>query len=217
MDDRTSSDKPPAKSACELAYVASVDAGSLWFCHTSQIAEARLPCERKPSPAWRSRLHAHLAIRLSHRGSDDRSHAQAIRNRVPFCSQAACLANTNGATPMNSRDQEHNGSTNQRGRARRVPRPAEKPETDSLGHASTDVIFDPLGNVTTFHYSMADFPQARRTSRRVDQTNAKRSQRLQHRRGSVQPTCDQEATVSACDERQRSPHLPVARTRRSRP
>ncbi len=133
------------------------------------------------------------------------------------CPRLTCLTKANGATPMNSRDQEHNGSTNQRGRARRVPRPAKQPERDPLGHALTDVVFDPLCNVTTFHYSMADFPLAHRPGRSDDQTNAKRNHRPRHHRGSVQPTCDRDANLSTCDERPRAPHLPVGRMRRSRP
>jgi hypothetical protein len=118
---------------------------------------------------------------------------------------------------MNPQQHRQKDPSNPRGRARRVPRPAEQPERDPVGHAAADVVFDPLCNVTTFHYSMADFPLARRTGRRADQTKAKRSHRPRHRLGSVQPTCDRDAIVSTCDERLRSPHLPVGSTRRSRP
>jgi hypothetical protein len=117
---------------------------------------------------------------------------------------------------MNLQRHRQEDPSNQGGRARRVPRPAEQPQADPVVHATTFVL-DPLGNTTTFEYSLPEFPRARRAGRSDDQTNAKRNHRPRHHRGAVQPTCDRDAILSTCDERPRARHLPVVRMRRSRP
>jgi hypothetical protein len=83
---------------------------------------------------------------------------------------------------MNQQQYRQKDPSNQGGRARPVPPPAEQPQAEPGGHLTIDGHPDPYGTITTLELSSAGFAQPRRTGRRDEQSKAKRSHRPRHRR-----------------------------------